>query len=154
MGLIKEFKEFAMKGNVIDMAVGIIIGGAFGKIVSSMVGDIIMPVVGSLSGGGSLGSKYLWLSEKPDPGNLELVRASKEAYVAWGPFAQTTLDFVIVAVVIFMMIKAMNKARSFVDREEEKAPAAPTTKNCEFCQSQISIKATRCPQCTSQLTTG
>ncbi|MBI2479461.1 MAG: large conductance mechanosensitive channel protein MscL [Planctomycetia bacterium] len=151
MGLIKEFKEFAMKGNVIDMAVGIIIGGAFGKIVSSMVSDIIMPVVGTLSGGGSLGSKYLWLSDQPDPGNLELVRTSKEAYVAWGPFAQTTLDFVIVAFAIFVMIKAMNKARSLVEREEQESATAPTTKTCEYCQSTISIKATRCPQCTSQL---
>ncbi len=152
MGLIKEFKEFAMKGNVMDMAVGIIIGGAFGKIVSSMVSDIIMPVVGSLTGGGSLGSKYLWLSDSPDPGSLDLVRASKEAYIAWGPFAQTTLDFVIVAMAIFIMIKAMNKARSLVERDEKKAPAAPTTKKCEYCQSEISLKATRCPHCTSQLT--
>ncbi|MEO8497554.1 MAG: large conductance mechanosensitive channel protein MscL, partial [Planctomycetota bacterium] len=147
-----EFKEFAMKGNVIDMAVGIIIGGAFGKIVASLVGDIIMPVVGSFTGGGSLGDKYVWLSSGADPGTLDLVRKSGEAYVAWGPFAQTTLDFIIVALAIFMMVKVMNKARSLTEREKKEAPASPTTKTCEFCQSTISIKATRCPNCTSQLT--
>jgi len=152
MGLIKEFKEFAMKGNVMDMAVGIISGGAFGKIVASLVGDIIMPVVGSLTGGGSLGDKYFWLSTGDDPGTLELVRKSDEAYIAWGPFAQTTLDFVIVAIAIFMMLKVMNKARSLAEGKKKEAPA-PTTKNCQYCQSSISIKATRCPQCTSQLTT-
>jgi large conductance mechanosensitive channel len=154
MGLIKEFKEFAMKGNVMDMAVGIIIGGAFGKIVASLVGDIIMPVVGSLTGGGSLGDKYVWLSTAADPGTLELVKKSGEAYIAWGPFAQTTLDFLIVAFAIFLMVKVMNKARSLSERNKKEAPAAPTTKNCEFCQSSISIKATRCPHCTSQLATG
>jgi len=115
MGLIKEFKEFAMKGNVMDMAAGIIIGGAFGKIVTSLVGDIIMPVVGSLTGGGSLGDKYVWLSTGNDPGTLELARKSNEAYIAWGPFAQTTLDFIIVAFAIFMMLKVMNKARSLAE---------------------------------------
>lgn len=152
MGLIKEFKEFAMKGNVMDMAVGIIIGGAFGKIVASLVGDIIMPVVGAFTGGGSLGSQYVWLGDKTDPGTLDLAKTSGEAYVAWGPFAQTTIDFLIIAFAIFMMIKVMNKARSRVEGDKkEEAPAAPTTKNCEFCQSQISIKATRCPNCTSHL---
>jgi|CXWL01.1.fsa_nt_gi large conductance mechanosensitive channel len=152
MGLIKEFKEFAMKGNVMDMAVGIIIGGAFGKIVASLVGDIIMPVVGSLANGGSLGDRYFWLSTGADPGTLELVRKSGEAYIAWGPFAQTTLDFMIVAFAIFMMLKVMNKARSLAEGKKKEAPA-PTTKNCQYCQSSIPIKATRCPQCTSQLTT-
>ena len=153
MGLIKEFKEFAMKGNVIDMAVGIIIGGAFGKIVASLVGDIIMPVIGSLTDGGNLGDKYVWLNTGPDPGTLELARKSGEAYIAWGPFAQTTLDFIIVAFAIFSMIKVMNKARSLAEFKKKDAPAAPTTKKCEFCQTDIPIKATRCPHCTSQLAT-
>ncbi|HUG71538.1 MAG TPA: large conductance mechanosensitive channel protein MscL [Pirellulaceae bacterium] len=155
MGFIKEFREFAMKGNVMDMAVGIIIGGAFGKIVSSMVNDIIMPVVGSLTAGsGSIGDQFLWLSDvAAKPNTIAAAKETGKAYIAWGPFAQATLDFVIVAFAIFMMIKAMNKARSFVEREEKRAPADPTTKKCEFCQSEISIQATRCPQCTSQLTT-
>jgi large conductance mechanosensitive channel len=154
MGLIKEFREFAMKGNVMDMAVGIIIGGAFGKIVSSMVNDIIMPVLGALTGGGSFGEQFLWLGQAAKPETIAAAKETGEAYIGWGPFAQATLDFVIVAFAIFIMIKAMNKARSFVEREEKKAPPDPTTKNCEFCQSEISIKATRCPHCTSQLTNG
>lgn len=152
MGLIKEFKEFAMKGNVMDMAVGIIIGGAFGKIVASLVGDIIMPVVGSLSkSGGSLGDKFLWLGEGDKPATIAAAKEAGEAYIAWGPFAQTTLDFLIVAFAIFMMVKAMNKARSLTEGKKDATPAAPTTKNCDFCQSTISVKATRCPNCTSQL---
>ena len=136
MGLIKEFKEFAMKGNVMDMAVGIITGGALGKSVASLVGDIIMPVVGSFTGGGSLGSQYLWLSDKTDPGTLDLARTSGEAYVAWGPFVQTTIDFLIIALAIFMMIKIMNKARSMAEGEkEEAAPAAPPTKDCSGSKS-------------------
>ncbi len=151
MGFIKEFKAFAMKGNVMDMAVGIIIGGAFGKIVASLVGDIIMPVVGSLTGGGSLGENFLWLGQAAKPATIAAAKETGEAYIAWGPFAQTTLDFLIVAFAIFMMIKVMNKAQSLAERKKEDAPAAATTKNCEFCQSTISIKATRCPNCTSQL---
>ena len=151
MGLIKEFKDFAMRGNVVDMAVGIIIGGAFGKIVSSMVGDIIMPVVGALTGGGSLGANFLWLGEGAKPATIEAAKEAGGAYIAWGPFAQTTIDFVIIAFAIFMMIKVMNKATELSKGKEEEAPAAPTTKNCNYCQSEISIKATRCPHCTSEL---
>ena len=126
MGLIKEFKDFAMRGNVVDMAVGIIIGGAFGKIVSSLVGDIIMPLVGALSGGGSLGSQFAWLGEGDRPASLEAARESGEAYIAWGSFAQTTLDFLIIALSIFMMIKIMNRVQEqFVDAPEEEKPAPP-----------------------------
>ena len=155
MGLIKEFKEFAMKGNVMDMAVGIIIGGAFGKIVASLVGDIIMPVVGALTkSGGSLGDQFLWLGDAANkPATIAAAKETGTAYIAWGPFAQTTLDFFIVALAIFIVVKVMNKAQSLAERKQEAAPAAPTTKTCEFCQSSISIKATRCPNCTSQLTT-
>ena len=151
MGLIKEFKEFAMRGNVVDMAVGIIIGGAFGKIVSSMVGDIIMPVVGAMTGGGSLGEKFLWLGDGAKPDSIALAKEAGGAYIGWGPFAQTTVDFLIIAFCIFMMIKLMNKATELTKRKEEEAPAAPTKKNCDYCQSEISIKATRCPHCTSEL---
>jgi len=153
MGLIKEFKEFAMKGNVMDMAVGIIIGGAFGKIVTSLVGDIIMPLVGAITGGGSLGDKLLYLGklEETDTGPITLERAKElgGAYINWGPFAQTTIDFLIIAFAIFMMIKIMNRARTLVEGEAE--VKAPTKKDCEFCQTEISIKATRCPNCTSEL---
>jgi large conductance mechanosensitive channel len=154
MGLIKEFKAFALKGNVVDMAVGIVIGGAFGKIVASLVGDVIMPLVGSLTGGGSLGRYFLWLGKGDKPASIEAAKATGEAYIAWGPFVQTTVDFLIIAVAIFLMVKAMNRARSMVEWEKEETPAEPTTKTCEFCQSSIPIKATRCPNCTSQLATG
>ncbi len=125
MGLIQEFKDFAMKGNVVDMAVGIIIGGGFGKIVNSMVGDIIMPVVGALGGKGSFGTQFLWLGEGDKPASIDAAKAAGEPYIAWGPFVQTTIDFVILAFAIFMMIKVMNKARDLAERKKEEAPAAP-----------------------------
>ncbi len=150
MGLIKEFKEFAMRGNVVDMAVGIIIGGAFGKIVSSLVSDVIMPPIGKLIGGvnfselrASLG-QTVELVEKDG----EMTEVIKEAFVNYGAFLQTVFDFLIVALVIFFMIKVMNKATSALEQDEEEAP---TTKDCPQCCTKISIKATRCPNCTSEL---
>jgi large conductance mechanosensitive channel len=126
MGLMKEFREFAMKGNVVDMAVGIIIGGAFGKIVTSLVGDIVMPVVGALQKtGGSIGTRFLWLGEGPAPPTLEAAKASGSAYVAWGPFVQTTIDFLIVAFAIFVLLKIMNTAKARFERKAEEAAAAP-----------------------------
>ena len=125
MGLIKEFKEFAMKGNVVDMAVGIVIGAAFKDIVTSLVGDIIMPVVGTLTGGGSFGDQFLWLGEGDKPATIELAKETGEAFIGWGPFAQTTLDFLIVAFAIFMMIKVMNKARTMVEGEKEEEAEEP-----------------------------
>ena len=153
MGLIKEFKEFAMKGNVMDMAVGIIIGAAFGKIVASLVGDVIMPLIGAVTGGGSLGDKLLYLGSLREdeqlPITLERAKELGGAYINWGPFVQTTIDFIIIAFAIFMMIKLINRARALV--EGEVGELAPTKKKCEFCQTEISIKATRCPNCTSEL---
>ena len=153
MGLIKEFKEFAMKGNVMDMAVGIIIGVAFGKIVTSLVGDVIMPLIGAVTGGGSLGDKLLYLGSLREdeqlPITLERAKELGGAYINWGPFVQTTVDFIIIAFAIFMMIKLINRARALVEGEVEEL--APTKKKCEFCQTEISIKATRCPNCTSEL---
>lgn len=126
MGLIQEFKKFALRGNVVDMAVGIIIGGAFGKIVSSLVGDIVMPLVGSLTGKGSLGNAFLWLGEGDKPATLEAAREAAGAYIAWGSFAQTTIDFLIIAVAIFAMIKIMNRIQEeFADEPEGKKPAPP-----------------------------
>ena len=139
MGMMKEFKEFAMRGNVVDMAVGIVIGGAFGKIVTSLVNDVIMPPIGMLLGNVDFSQLSITLREKTD----------KAAAVAinYGQFINTVLDFVIVAFCIFMVIKAMNRMK----RKDEEPPKKPTTKDCPKCCSSIPIKATRCPNCTSEL---
>ncbi len=140
MGMGKEFKEFAMRGNVIDMAVGIVIGGAFGKIVSSFVADVIMPPIGILLGGVDFSSLAFILKEKT---------AEAEAVtINYGVFINTVLDFIIIAFAIFMVIKQMNRLK----KKEEPAPAAePTTKECPVCFTSIPIKAKRCPNCTSEL---
>ena len=141
MGFFKEFKEFAMRGNVIDMAVGIIIGAAFGKIVTSLVNDIVMPPIGAMMGNVNFSQLAITLREAseahPDPVTIN-----------YGMFINTVLDFVIVALAIFIVIKQMNRLK----KKQEKAPeTAPMNKTCQFCQSTIPIKATRCPMCTSQL---
>ncbi|MDZ4657063.1 MAG: large conductance mechanosensitive channel protein MscL [Bythopirellula sp.] len=121
MGMIKEFKEFAMRGNVVDMAVGIVIGGAFGKIVSSLVGDVIMPVLGKLTGGVNFTDQFLWLGDGEKPATLAAAKLAGGAYLGWGAFAQNVLDFVIVAAAIFAMIKVMNSLK-----KTEPAPPAAT----------------------------
>ncbi len=121
MSMISEFKEFAMKGNVVDMAVGIIIGGAFGKIISSLVSDIIMPVIGKLMGGVDFSQLYINLGEGEYP-SLEAAKEAGAATLNYGNFIQTTLDFLIIAFAIFMMIKVMNSVRK---QKEEEAPAEP-----------------------------
>jgi large conductance mechanosensitive channel len=141
MGMLKEFKEFAMRGNVVDMAIGIIIGGAFGKIVSSFVSDVIMPPIGLLLGGVDFSSLAIMLRAKT--ANAEAVT------LKYGIFINTVLDFIIVAFVIFIAIKQMNRLK----KKEVVVPAAPSTKECPKCYSTISIKATRCPNCTSELHT-
>lgn len=147
MSMMKEFKDFAMRGNVVDMAVGIVIGGAFGKIVSSFVGDVVMPVVGKFTGGIDFSQLYVNLSS----GEYESLAAAKEAGAAtlnYGSFINVVIDFVIIAFAIFMVIKAMNSAK----KKEEEAPAAPTTKNCGECLMEIPIEAKRCGHCTSAVT--
>jgi large conductance mechanosensitive channel len=138
MAMLKEFKEFAMRGNVVDMAVGIIIGGAFGKIVSSLVSNVIMPPIGLLLGGVDFSSLAITLKEK--------TIGAEAVTIKYGVFINTVLDFVIIAFAIFMVIKQMSRLM-----KKEEAPAAPTTKECPKCYSTISIKATRCPNCTSEL---
>ncbi len=120
MGMIKEFKEFAMRGNVLDMAVGIIIGGAFGKIVSSLVGDVIMPVMGKLTGGVNFIDQFIWLGQGDKPATLAAAKEAGGAYLGWGAFAQNVLDFVIVAAAIFAMVKVMNSLK----KTEDAPPAA------------------------------
>jgi len=144
--MIKEFKEFALKGNVVDLAIGIIIGGAFGKIVSSFVGDILMPPIGLLLGKVDFANLFISLSGKSFS-SLQEAKAAGAATLNYGLFFNTILDFVIVAFAIFLMIKQINRLKS----EQTPAPAAPAAKECSFCFSMIPIKATRCPQCTSEL---
>ena len=136
MGMIKEFKEFAMRGNVVDMAVGIIIGAAFGKIISSLVNDIIMPPIGLLLGNLDFSELAITLKDKTE--------AAGAVTIKYGLFINTVLDFVIVAFAIFMMIKQLN-------RFKKAEVAEVTTKECPKCFSTISIKATRCPNCTSEI---
>ena len=144
--MLKEFKEFAMKGNVVDLAVAVIIGAAFGKIIASLVEDIIMPVVGKLTGGIDFSNLYLPLSDKVTTG-LALADARKlGAVLAWGNFVTIVINFLIIAFCIFLVVKALNSMK-------KPAPSAPaTTKDCPACTMTIPIKATRCPHCTTQLT--
>ncbi len=144
--MLKEFKEFAMRGNVMDMAVGIIIGAAFGKIISSFVKDIIMPPIGMLMGNVDFSSLFVNLSGK-EFATLAAAQKAGAATINYGLFINTVLDFVIVAFAIFMVIRTMNKLK----REEEVAPADPTDKDCPQCLSKIPLKATRCAHCTSEV---
>lgn len=143
----KEFKEFIARGNVLDLAIGVIIGGAFGKIVSSLVDDIIMPLIGLATGGVDFTQKYIAL----DGNTYESLAKAKEstAVFAYGNFIQNIVDFLIIALVIFIVIKNVNKVQSLGKKEE--AETAPTTKVCPFCKSEVAIDATRCPHCTSEL---
>lgn len=148
--MLKEFKEFAMRGNVVDMAVGIIIGGAFGTIVKSMVEDVLMPPIGMLLGGVDFANFFLTLREGTVPGPYASLAAAREAgavLISYGVFLNAVISFLIVAFAVFLLIKGINK----LQREKEVPPAAPTTKECPFCMTAIPIKATRCPNCTSTL---
>jgi large conductance mechanosensitive channel len=141
--MLKEFKEFAMRGNVIDMAVGIIIGGAFGKIVTSVVNDLIMPPIGLVLGRVNFNDLFLSLDRKTYP-SLAAAKAAGAPTINYGAFVNNVVDFIIVAFVIFLLIKQVNRLMP-------PAPVPVTTKECNYCGSQIPIKATRCPNCTSQL---
>lgn len=148
--MIKEFREFAMRGNVVDMAVGIIIGGAFGKIVSSLVGDVMMPPIGLLLGGVDFSNFYVVLKEGAAVGPYKALadaQAAGAVTVNYGLFVNQLVSFTIVAFALFLVIKAMNRMRA-----AEPAPApAPTTKECPHCASSIPLAAKRCPLCTSHI---
>lgn len=146
--MLKEFKEFAMRGNVLDMAIGIIIGAAFGKIITSLVGDVLMPPIGLLLGKLDFSNLFINLSGQRFA-SLTDAKAAGVATINYGVFFNTIIDFIIVAFVIFLLIRQVNKLK----RQPEPAPAVPTTKECPFCLSVIPIKATRCPNCTSELKT-
>ena len=150
--MFKEFKEFAMRGNVVDMAVGIIIGAAFGTIVKSLVADVIMPPIGLLLGNVDFANLFIVLKEGAAPGPFSaLADAQKAGAVTmnYGVFINTIISFIIVAYAVFLLIRSLNKLK----RKEEAPPAEPTTKECPHCLSTIPIKALRCAFCTSELST-
>jgi len=149
--MLKEFKEFAMRGNVVDMAVGIIIGAAFGTIVNSLVTDVIMPPIGLLLGNIDFSNLFVVLKEGAKGAgpyaSLAEAKAAGAVTINYGFFINTVISFLIVAFSVFVLIRAINRLR----RQEQAPPPAPTTKECPYCFSNIPIKATRCPQCTSDL---
>lgn len=148
--MFKEFKDFAMRGNVVDMAVGIIIGGAFGTIVKSLVEDVLMPPLGLLLGGVDFSNFFLTLKEGSTPGpyaSLTTARDAGAVLISYGVFLNAVISFLIVAFAVFLLIKGINQ----LQREKEAPPAAPATKECPYCLSAIAIQATRCPHCTSTL---
>lgn len=143
--LVKEFKEFAFKGNVVDMAVGVMIGGAFGKIVTSVVNDLFMPVLSLLTGGMDTSSLFVALGE----GEFKTIEEAQAAGVStlnYGLFIQTVIDFILIALCIFGVVKLMNRMK----KKEEPAPA-PAPRLCPFCCQPVDDNATRCPHCTSEL---
>lgn len=143
--MLKEFKEFAMKGSVVDLAIGIIMGTAFNGIVNSFVNDVLMPPIGMLLGGVDFANLFITLSGE----SYDTLIAAQEAgavTINYGIFINTIINFVIVAFVLFLLVRGMNRLR-----REEEAPAEPTTKECSFCLSTIPIGAKRCPHCTSEL---
>ena len=140
--MLKEFKEFALKGNMIDLAIGVIIGGAFNKIVTSLVNDIIMPLLSLLTGSLDFSNRFIAL-DGGDYATLEAAKTAGAATVNYGLFITGVIDFLIMAFVIFMIVKQLNKLR-------KKPEAVPTEKTCPFCKTKINIEATRCPHCTSE----
>ena len=151
--MLKEFKEFAVKGNVVDMAVGIIIGGAFGTIVKSLVSDIIMPPIGLLLGGVDFSDLFLTLKEGATAGPYATLAAAKEAGAVTlnlGVFMNGVISFLIVAFAVFLLVKGINRLRRQPE-EAPPAPAEPTTRDCPFCLSSIPLKASRCGHCTSEV---
>jgi large conductance mechanosensitive channel len=139
--MLKEFRQFAMRGNVVDLAVGVIIGAAFGKIVTSFVGDLLMPPIGLLLGNVDFSNLFVALNGQAY-NNLAEAQAAGAPTLNYGLFINTVIDFVIVALVIFLLVRAINRMQR---------PAEATTKDCPHCFSAIALKATRCPHCTSQL---
>ncbi len=144
--MLKEFRTFIARGSVIDLAVGVIIGGAFGKIVSALVSDLIMPPIGLLLNGVDFSNLFLSLNGQSYP-TLAAAQTAGAPVLAYGDFLNTLIDFLIVAIVIFLMIRGINQ----IYRPAPAPAPAPTTKDCPYCFTSIPIKAQRCPNCTSQL---
>ncbi|MDH3215901.1 MAG: large-conductance mechanosensitive channel protein MscL [Candidatus Krumholzibacteria bacterium] len=151
--MLKDFKAFVMRGNVVDMAVGIVIGAAFGTIIKSLVSDVLMPPIGLLLGGVDFSNLFVVIKEGATAGPFASLVEAQEAgavTINYGMFVNTIISFLIIAFAIFVLIRNLNKMK----REEEAPPAKPTTKECGFCFSTVAIKATRCPNCTSALEAG
>ncbi|MBU0512066.1 MAG: large-conductance mechanosensitive channel protein MscL [Chloroflexi bacterium] len=149
--MLKEFKDFAMRGNVIDMAVGIIIGASFGAIIKSLVADILMPPIGLLLGDVDFANLFIVMREgtSPEPYfSLALAQEAGAVTLNYGLFINTIISFLIVAFAMFLLIRSINRLKK---EEEAASPAAPTTKECPYCMTTIPIKAVRCPHCTSEL---
>jgi len=150
--MIKEFKAFIMRGNVVDMAVGVVIGASFGGIVKSLVDDVLMPPIGLLLGRVDFSNLYLTLRDGATPGPYAALAEAKKAGAVTlnlGLFANTVINFVIVALAIFLVVRGMNRLQAMQKAKEPEA--APSTRDCPFCASSISVKAVRCPHCTSEL---
>ena len=148
--MFREFKKFIMRGNVLDLAVGVIIGGAFGAIVTSLVKDVIMPPIGLLLGRVDFANLFVVLKQGKAAGPYATLAAAQEAgavTINYGLFVNTIISFVVIALAVFLIVRAANR----LQRQPEAPPAAPTTKQCPYCATEIPIAATRCPHCTSQL---
>ena len=143
--MLKEFKEFAMRGNVVDLAIGVIIGAAFGTIVTSFINDILMPPIGLLLGGVDFKDFFIALNHGTYK-SLAEAKAAAAPVLAYGQFLNTVINFLIVAFAVFLLVKQVNRMK-----KPAPAPAPPATKECPYCVSAIAVKATRCPQCTSSL---
>ncbi|MFN2233673.1 MAG: large conductance mechanosensitive channel protein MscL [Anaerolineales bacterium] len=148
--MLKEFKDFAMRGNVVDMAVGVVMGAAFGAIVTSLVNDLLMPVLGLILGGADFTNLFIVLSEGSVPGPYETLTLAQEAgavTINYGLFINAVISFLIIAFAIFLLIRGINR----LQMQEEAPPAELTTKECAYCFTEIPVQATRCPNCTSEL---
>jgi large conductance mechanosensitive channel len=142
--MLREFREFALRGNVVDLAVGLVLGAALGKIVSSFVADVLMPPIGLLLGRVDFSNLFIDLSPDAHP-TLAAAKAAGAPTLNYGAFLQSVVDFVIIAFAIFLVVRAMNRLRS------QPAPATPTTRTCSYCLSTVPLAATRCAHCTSEL---
>lgn len=152
--MFKEFKKFITRGNMLDLAVGMIIGTAFNSIVSSLVNDLFMPLLGCLIGDTDFSNLYVLLSNPNNiakPATLAEAQELGLATLNYGNFITAVIHFLLMAVIVFLIVKGMNKLNDFANSFKKKEEVAPTTKKCPYCQSEISIKATRCPHCTSEL---
>jgi large conductance mechanosensitive channel len=148
--MLKDFKEFAMRGNVVDMAVGIVIGAAFGAVIKSLVADVIMPPIGLLLGNVDFSNLFITLKAGKVAGpyvSLAAAQAAGAVTLNLGLFINTIVSFVIVAFAVFLLVRGINQLR----RQQEAPPAVPTTRECPYCLSEIPLKASRCPHCTSEL---